>query len=246
MNHKKPPSWQLTPSPQQSLIGHRGLVNATYPGNTIASFAAALALGLNWLELDIQLCSDGQWMVFHDAQLQEQTVTTLSSTTLLSLAPATPRLEEVYQLLQQQPMPSNLNIEIKLFEAALTPQYVEAFATWLSSHHLATLPLISSFNWSLLRALKQVCPQLPTGYLVECFSLDTINLAQAAHCQAIHSRADTFTEEQLHAAETAGLAVLLYTVNDPMLAQYWLSKGVTAIFTDSTPAMQQFFFANSQ
>ena len=48
------------------LYGHRGAA-AHHPENTMASFRAALAAGADALETDVRLSSDGEVVVFHDA-----------------------------------------------------------------------------------------------------------------------------------------------------------------------------------
>lgn len=48
------------------LYGHRGDA-AHHPENTMAAFEAAVAAGVDALETDVRLSSDGQVVVFHDA-----------------------------------------------------------------------------------------------------------------------------------------------------------------------------------
>jgi len=47
------------------LLSHRGLSNL-HPENTIAAFAAALALGFDGLETDVRLSADGEAILYHD------------------------------------------------------------------------------------------------------------------------------------------------------------------------------------
>jgi hypothetical protein len=57
------------PSVAQPLfIAHRG-ASAEAPENTLAAFRRALALGVDGIELDVQVSRDGVPMVFHDATL---------------------------------------------------------------------------------------------------------------------------------------------------------------------------------
>ena len=54
------------------LVAHRG--NARdYPENTLPAFASAMSAGLRFLELDVQLSSDGVPMVIHDPELRRTT-----------------------------------------------------------------------------------------------------------------------------------------------------------------------------
>src|SRR5438552_1390463 len=53
-------------------IAHRG-ASARAPENTYASFAAALDLGVDAIELDCQLSADGELVVIHDETLDRTT-----------------------------------------------------------------------------------------------------------------------------------------------------------------------------
>jgi glycerophosphoryl diester phosphodiesterase len=50
------------------MVGHRG-ARGLYPENTLAGFAAALALGVDAVELDVALTADGVVVVSHDPGL---------------------------------------------------------------------------------------------------------------------------------------------------------------------------------
>ena len=56
----------MTKSP--ALIGHRG-ARGLFPENTLEGFAAAAALGLDGIELDVVLTADGVPVVCHDPAL---------------------------------------------------------------------------------------------------------------------------------------------------------------------------------
>src|SRR5438045_8084269 len=55
------------PSRRVEIIAHRGLPRA-HPENSLPGFAAALALGVDGIELDVQLTADGVPVVHHDPQ----------------------------------------------------------------------------------------------------------------------------------------------------------------------------------
>ena len=53
-------------------IAHRGF-SAVYPENTLLSFNKALELGVNHLELDLQVTFDGHLVVMHDRTVDRTT-----------------------------------------------------------------------------------------------------------------------------------------------------------------------------
>lgn len=54
------------------MIAHRG-ASGLAPENTMAAFRLAVALGVDGIELDVQLSSDGQVVVIHDTRLNRTT-----------------------------------------------------------------------------------------------------------------------------------------------------------------------------
>lgn len=57
------------------LVAHRGNAGEC-PENTLPAFRSALELGVRYLELDVQIASDGVPMVFHDSHLERTTAAT--------------------------------------------------------------------------------------------------------------------------------------------------------------------------
>lgn len=52
-----------------TVVGHRGSGSGTaadYRENSVASFLAAAASGVTWVELDVRRSSDGELVVWHD------------------------------------------------------------------------------------------------------------------------------------------------------------------------------------
>src|SRR5260370_18711114 len=53
-------------------VAHRG-ASGLVPENTLLAFERAIALGVDALELDVQLTRDGELAVIHDARLERTT-----------------------------------------------------------------------------------------------------------------------------------------------------------------------------
>lgn len=54
--------------PHPTLIAHRGY-SSKYPENTLASIEAALSAGAKFVEFDIQMMADGEFILMHDDNL---------------------------------------------------------------------------------------------------------------------------------------------------------------------------------
>ncbi|MCY4151976.1 MAG: glycerophosphodiester phosphodiesterase [Aestuariivita sp.] len=58
--------------PQPAVFAHRGF-SARLPENTMSAFAAAIALGCEYLETDVHATKDGHLVIFHDDTLERMT-----------------------------------------------------------------------------------------------------------------------------------------------------------------------------
>jgi glycerophosphoryl diester phosphodiesterase len=59
----------VPPRPVQ-VMAHRGVMSAA-PENTLAAFGLAVELGFEWIEVDVRLTSDGDHVLFHDPNLDD-------------------------------------------------------------------------------------------------------------------------------------------------------------------------------
>lgn len=53
----------------EQLVAHRGF-QALYPENSVLSVQAAVALGAQWIEVDLQCTDDGTVLLYHDSEMQ--------------------------------------------------------------------------------------------------------------------------------------------------------------------------------
>lgn len=236
----------LTPPPKYRLIGHRGVAGLR-PENTRCSFEYAAELGLNWVEFDVQLTSDDQWIVLHDAEL-ERTTNGHGFASKMTLAELTkleaglwhnPPYSQQYllSLTETINLAANLdlqcNIEIKGAEINPT-KHAKLMADFLATHFpenkLASL--ISSFDLPCIIALRNLLPQLPISYLVDYFTVETIAIAKRHNFTSINCDVKNITIADVKAATATNIPVMLYTVNDLATANHWLQQGVQALFTD--------------
>jgi len=84
------------------IIAHRGF-SGRYPENTLAAIRAALRLGVDMVEIDVQQTRDGELIVFHDYRLDRLCgvrgrVRDTTLKRIKRLNPAVPTLDEVLRL----------------------------------------------------------------------------------------------------------------------------------------------------
>lgn len=150
------------------FIAHRGY-RAQYPENTLIAFQAALAIGVQMIELDVALSRDRKLIVIHDATLERTTNGkgavvdhTLEQLKQLDAGgwfhprfagEKLPELSEVLDLADSRVL---INIEIKphAYEPHHPPDAVERqIMELITKRKITDRVLISSFDLSLLQHL---------------------------------------------------------------------------------------------
>ncbi|MFT5742498.1 MAG: glycerophosphoryl diester phosphodiesterase, partial [Paracoccaceae bacterium] len=151
-------------------IAHRAFhdINRACPENSPAAFAAAIAGGYG-IELDVQLSSDGQAMVFHDYALDRLTdevgpIAQRSAAELgqIALKGGTDTIPTLSQILHQVDGAVPLLIELKDQDGALGPsvgQLEKATARALADY-VGDIAVMS-FNPHSVALMAQIAPHIP-------------------------------------------------------------------------------------
>lgn len=222
------------------VMGHRG-VPVRAPENTAASFALAAAEGATWVELDARLAADGV-VVHHDARtadgtpVVDQTVADLQGKGVVSLA----------GILDGLPDGLGVDVEVKNLpgqpgfdeSGTLTGQVIDALHPRQAQRAFMT----SSFHPATVRALALGLPDVTAGQLMAettpiPMAVDVANEHMATVlCPPVVAHLDASTVDRIHAA---GLAVLVWTVDDPDRARELAEAGVDALCTNDPAAIVQ-------
>lgn len=229
-----------------AVIGHRGAAGAA-PENTLAGIRKARELGATWIEFDVKLTKDGHAILFHDDRLERTTdgrgavaATALRDIRRLDagswFAPAfrgepVPTFEQALALCAELGLGINVEIKPCAGREEETAQVTMATLLDLWPRDLPA-PLVSSFAPMCLRVARDTAPGLPRGYLSGTLPRRWRELMAEYECAALHLNHRRLVVGQRAAVLTAGVPLVLYTVNDGPRARQHLEAGVAAIITD--------------
>ncbi len=225
------------------IIGHRGAAGL-FPENTLPSFAAAYALNVDAVELDVYAVED-ELVVIHDDTLDRTTNLTgnVSSQTLSALRQADagggapiPMLEEVWLSL---PPTIGLNIELK------GPNTAGPVADWLRHRQDALSPgrvMVSSFDHAeLLRFATEVgVSHIITAPLFHRWKESWLEVASALDTKWINFNQKLLTAARMERLLKAEMQVSAYTVNSLRRARTLHRLGVGGLFTDRPDLVSRF------
>lgn len=212
-------------------IGHRG-AKGHLPENTLPSFAHAIELGCDWIELDVYLVG-GELVVIHDSKVDRTTdgtgaVEAFSFDELRRLDAGNgaqiPTLKEVTDLVDKR---CGVNVELKGDNTAGPV-----------SEHLNNLCdqgwqreqfLISSFSH---QELAQADPKFRRGALFGRRMADEWQRAANLGAYSVNFGLKDVDETLVNLAHEKGYHILVYTVNDPKDIERMIALGVDGMFSD--------------
>ncbi|GIN56248.1 glycerophosphodiester phosphodiesterase [Lederbergia ruris] len=226
------------------IFAHRGS-SGTHPENTITAFKEAVRLGVDGIELDIQLTKDGELVVIHDYTLDRTTDGTgkILDYTVEELkafdagskfspefaGETIPTFREVLALLQDTNI--ELNIEIKKPVKEDTG-IEEKMIQELEKYQYSNRSIISSFNHDSLKRVISINKDLECAILYMKKFENPWEYAAEIGAKALHTYRPETDREMVTEAQHKGFPVRVFTINKAEDMTKFFETKVAAIFTD--------------
>lgn len=249
--------WAVLDEPGPLAIAHRG--GATYPPNlgvenSFAAFSRAVELGYRWLETDVHASRDGVVFAFHDTTLtrlagQDASVGDLDADTLLHARiggqEPVPTLQALVEAFPQQ----RFNIDVK-DDRAVRPlvDLLERLGAWrrvclasFSQRRLLRLRRLSPAGTATsagpleVAALRATPPWLPAWVERAVTPPRVAPVWDTLACVQVPVRVrgvPLVTGGFVRAVHGRGLAVHVWTVDDPVQMHRLLDLGVDGLISD--------------
>jgi glycerophosphoryl diester phosphodiesterase len=224
------------------IIAHRG-ASGHAPENTFAAYRLAIELGAQFIEVDLQVSSDGHIVAIHDAVLQRTTNGrgSVAESTLAELrdidagrwfdreftGQRLPTIEEVLGLGRDADVGFYFEIGCP-FSAEFGGSLIRAAR---NADAISRVVVVST-DFAAIEALRRLDDEVTTGVLIEAQQSGTLEQAARSGAQQLCLREDLVTAELVNRAHAAGLAAVAWTVNPPARMRALLATGVDRIVTD--------------
>jgi len=239
--------------PAVRVAAHRGGA-ALWPENGLTAFRHALALGADYLELDVHLTADGEVVVIHDPTLDRTTSGRgpVGAVTLAGLggvrlrardgsvtADGVPTLAQVLDALR--PTAAQLLLEVKVDAArAPYPGIESTVLALVNARGLHERVVVMAFEEPTLGRVRALDGTIRTALLVSrarvererAGARDLVRWAReagATHLGVDHRAVDA---PLLAAARGAGLGLAAWTVNDEPDLRRLVDLGVDVVISD--------------
>lgn len=243
------------------IFAHRG-ARSVAPENTLPAFRKALEMGVDGIELDVQLSRDGQLVVIHDftlerttngrgrvrdytaeelaqleiadrrLQIADCTTTPKSEVRDLKSSVGVPTLEQVLDLVGDR---CQLNVEIKTRGLAGGRQEAALLSRMIQRRDLYDQVIVSSFNPFALIWMRRSDPRVALGLLYAedwPIYLRRAWLRPLVRPAALHPRHTMIDPRYMRWAHSKGYAVNTWTVNEVEEARRLANLGVDSLISD--------------
>ena len=253
LQHADPADYSLI------IIGHRG-ASGHAPEHTFASWDRALEFGVDYIEQDLQMTSDGVLVVMHDPTLDRTTsgagdvsrhtfaeVSQLDAGSWFHERFANERVRSLRQVFERYGTGANYYIETKNPEDA--PGMEERLLELITEFKLRNgavekwQVLIQSFSRPSLLKIRELNARLP---LIQLIEKEHASHAIQQRLADIHGYAVGIGPSRVSvdaalvdAAHAHGLVVHPYTVNEEKEMERMIALGVDGMFTDYPDRLAQ-------
>jgi len=239
-----------------TIIAHRG-ASAYYPENTIPSFKGASAMGADMIELDVQLTSDKEVVVFHDERISRCTNGRgkLSDYTLAQLKKLDagswynrefkntrmPTLAEVLELCRNK-IAVNIEIKTEAVSNMIPGGIEEKCLKIVDQYGMEQHVVFSSFDPRAIAHLKKIDRTAAVAVLFEkkyYSSKLPSHIMELSGADAFNCSASELNKQWLANIEASKIPVNIYTVNDVKDMKRFLAMGVSGIFTNKPDILKK-------
>ncbi|MFF9203349.1 glycerophosphodiester phosphodiesterase [Streptomyces sp. NPDC014986] len=244
------------------VVAHRG-ASAYAPENTLAAVDKAAALGIDWVENDVQRTKDGELVVLHDDSLRRTTdveevfpgrapwmVRDFTAAEIARLdagswfGPAyagarVPTLEQFVRRVERHGQKLLLEIKHPQLYPGVERQILKVLGNggWLDRRHVKHRLIVQSFGADSVRAVHDLEPAVKTGFLGTPPVADLPSYAAFAdQVNPTHGSLSAGYVAAVHALDgphRKPLEVFTWTVNDADAARRVAGFGVDGIITNT-------------
>ena len=181
------------------IFGHRGSPKRFHE-NTLASFDECLRAGADGFETDLRLLFDRTAVLFHDDELDETEVESLTFTQCAERGAMIERLTDLSRYAGR----AKMILEVK--RAKWEDTLIEHVASWPDS-------VIASFDHSLIASLRDRHARIPLGITIHGYIVDVAEYAERVGATWVFPNYHFVDELMVTSLHARGIRVVPWTPN---------------------------------
>lgn len=214
-------------------IAHRG-ASGYEMENTLAAFKAAVALGVDMVELDIRTCKTGEAIVIHDKFI-ESTKIQLKKLSLNQLQKIHIANGEKIPTLQQALtiIPKKVKVNIDIKDTKAVEEVVQLIGQEVQKGRSYDDFIVTTYNPTTILKINKLDKRIATSVLIFFLPATLIKLAaKFRNTVSVQLKLKHVSQKTVNLAHQFGLQVFAWVVNDPKEIQRLKKIHVDGIITD--------------
>ncbi len=226
------------------ILGHRG-ARGHAPENTMASFQAALDMGADGIELDVQMTKDGKVVVCHDHSLERtsngsgwlvehtrEELRALDFGSWFSPQFAGEKIPTLREVLQWA-APTRLIVNVEIKNGPVIYEGIEEKVSALIREcRMVDRVIVSSFYHPSLLKMKQLDPMIKTGLLYASRPVDPWLQLRVTDTDNLHPLWHYVDAAWASGTRPHGAKIFTWTINELRDWEHIKNLGVDGIMTD--------------
>jgi glycerophosphoryl diester phosphodiesterase len=210
------------------VIAHRG-ASGHEVGNSLAAYRAAADRGADAVELDIHATADGALIVHHDERIGGRLIAHSNLHEVrghrLANGEVVPTLEEALATIVPR---MQACVEIK----ALAPRWDERLFEAIDRTGVPGRVAVLGFDHRVIHRLGEKRPFLHRGVVSASYPVHPVRCVEDADASALWQDRSCVDEALVSCIHDAGMALYVWTVNEPDEMPHFLALGVDGLCTD--------------
>jgi glycerophosphoryl diester phosphodiesterase len=215
-------------------IAHRGYTRR-FPDNTLESFRAALELGVDGVEFDVQETLDGSFFIFHDDAIGGKAIAQSITKEILAARVGgnyhIPTLQETLELIGHGPI---LVVELKQVCS------LDRFLEILRSHADVNRVAIVSFSSELISKLAELAPDIKRAVITNTGVKNAEEITRSTHSMAIGITCTDLDSTVINRLHEEGTLIFVWDCNDAEDLKKALEFNIDGIISDMPDLVKQF------
>lgn len=200
------------------IYGHRGSPKRQ-PENTIESFEETLRAGADGFETDLRMLSDRTAILFHDDELEEDDIESLSMRVLRERGVRVNLVHDLGEFASRTQMV--LEVKRSKWEDVL----LEVVSGWPAA-------VVTSFDHSLIPEVRRRNPDITLGITCFGYLIDLPEYARRLGVSWVYPAFRYVEREQVEALHAYGIQVVPWTANRPRDWERLRDLGCDGVITD--------------
>ena len=216
------------------IISHRGRTSNESPDNTLRSIEDAIDFNIEMVEFDVRRTRDGQIVCFHDAEINDYPLVSLSFPEVTEMNPQIPTLEQVLRLAK-----GKIQVDVDLKETGYENEVIHILLEYFEYADF----IMKSFNRQVVKRIKEIDSRVYTGLLMgeewkmsqfvdilrESFTGSSVIVDGADFLSPNYKIFEVGLMAKLSKIQ---IPIQVWTVNDENLLRTLLRKDIYSIVTD--------------